>query len=236
VRVIIKVIFTDRMDAGIKLAEELLWVKGLAKDNVASEVLVLAIPRGGVVIGDIVASRLGAKLDLVVSRKIGAPFNPEYAIGAVMPDGACFLDAGTAEALQIPDQYVAIQAKEQIREIERRLEMYRGHDEYDNEIEGKIIILVDDGIATGSTIHAAALWIKAHKCRKLIIAVPVGPKETVDRLAEIADSVVTIDAPVSFEAVGEFYEDFSQVSDEEVRTIMQKHGYKPFDYRPTFAD
>jgi putative phosphoribosyl transferase len=220
-------IFTDRMDAANKLAEELLWISRSAKDRIGSEVLVLAIPRGGVVIGDIVASRLGAKLDLVVSRKIGAPFNPEYAIGAVMPDGACFLNPDTAELLQVPDQYVATQAQEQIKEIKRRLEMYRGHEEYDNEIEGKIVILVDDGIATGSTIHAAAQWIKAHKCRMLIIAVPVGPKETIERLEDIAEQVVTIDAPVSFQAVGEFYEDFSQVNDEQVRAIMRKHGYKP---------
>jgi putative phosphoribosyl transferase len=219
------VMFADRKDAGRKLAEKLLWVKDMAKDNVANNVIVLAIPRGGVVIGDIIASRLRSKLDIVVSRKIGAPFNPELAIGAVMPDGACFLNVGTAEALQVPEQYIATQAEEQMKEINRRLMLYRGRKKYDNELEGKIVILVDDGIATGSTIFAASQWVKAQKCRQIIIAIPVGPKHTVDKLKEVADIVVVIDAPTSFQAVGEFYQDFSQITDEEVLDIMRRHGY-----------
>ena len=224
-------VFADRKDAGAQLAEKLLWVKDIARDNVANNVVVvLAIPRGGVVIGDIIASRLGAKLDLVVSRKIGAPFDPELAIGAVMPDGACFLNVGTAaEALQVPEQYIAAQAEEQMKEINRRLMLCRGRKEYDNELEGKIVILVDDGIATGSTIFAAAQWIKAQKCRQLIIAIPVGPKHTVEKLKEIADMVIVIDAPTSFQAVGEFYQDFSQVEDSEVRSILRRHGYQTVD-------
>jgi putative phosphoribosyl transferase len=226
------VVFADRNDAGTELAKKLLWVKNIAKDNVANNVVVvLAIPRGGVVIGDIIASRLGAKLDLVVSRKIGAPFDPELAIGAVMPNGACFLNVGTAaaEALQVPEQYIATQAEEQMKEINRRLMLYRGRKDYDNELEGKIVILVDDGIATGSTIFAAAQWIKAQKCRQLIIAIPVGPKHTVEKLKEIADMVIVIDAPTSFQAVGEFYQDFSQVEDSEVRSILRRHGYQTVD-------
>jgi predicted phosphoribosyltransferase len=157
-----------------------------------------------VVIGDIIASSIGAKLDIVVSRKIGAQFNPEFAIGAVMPDGACFLKAGTVEALQVPEQYIAAQVEEHTNEIRRRLEVYRGHKEYDNKLEGKIVILVDDGIATGLTIFAAAQWVKAQKCKQLVIAVPVGPKETIKKLKKFADTVVVIDAPMSFRAVGEF--------------------------------
>jgi putative phosphoribosyl transferase len=187
--------FANRKDAGAQLAEKLLWVKNIdEKDNVASNnvLVVLAIPRGGVVIGDIIASYIGAKLDIVVSRKIGAPFNPEFVIGAVMPDGACFLNAGRVEAFQVPKQYIANLVEEQMKEIRRRLEVYRGHKEYDNKLEGKIVILVDDGIATGSTMYAAAQWVKAQKCRQLVIAVPVGPKETIERLREIADMVVVI--------------------------------------------
>jgi putative phosphoribosyl transferase len=222
-------LFVDRSDAGRQLAEKLLWVREKAKEVNGHEsgnlIVVLAIPRGGVVIGDIIASRLGAKLDIVVSRKIGAPFNPEFAIGAVMPDGACFLNAGRVEAFQVPKQYIANLVEEQMKEIRRRLEVYRGHKEYDNKLEGKIVILVDDGIATGSTMYAAAQWVKAQKCRQLVIAVPVGPKETIERLREIADMVMVIYAPTSFQAVGEFYQDFGQITDAEVRGIMRRHGY-----------
>jgi len=124
-------LFVDRSDAGRQLAEKLLWIREEAKELNGYErdnlIVVLAIPRGGVVIGDIIASTIGAKLDIVVSRKIGAPFNPEFAIGAVMPDGACFLNAGTVEAFQVPERYIATQVEEQMKEISRRLEMYRGH-------------------------------------------------------------------------------------------------------------
>jgi putative phosphoribosyl transferase len=234
-------VFVDRTDAARQLAEKLLSlrdaVQELRKYNYAGNLLVvLAIPRGGVVIGDIIASSIGAKLDLVVSRKIGAPFNPELAIGAVMPDGTCFLNADRVEALQVPQQYIADQTKEQMKEIDRRLVSYRGRRGYNNELEDKIVILVDDGIATGSTIYAAAQWVKAQKCSQLVIAVPVGPKETIERLREVADMVVVIDAPRSFQAVGEFYQDFSQVEDDEVKTIMRRHDYKPADYRENFEE
>jgi putative phosphoribosyl transferase len=233
-------LFADRSDAGRQLAEKLLWVREEAKEINGHEsgnlIVVLAIPRGGMVIGDIIASSIEAKLDIVVSRKIGAPFNPEFAIGAVMPDGACFLNAGTVKAFQVPEQYIAAQVEEQMKEIRRRLEVYRGHKEYDNKLEGKIVVLVDDGIATGLTIFAAAQWVKAHKCSQLVIAVPVGPKETIEKLKKVADIVIVIDAPMSFQAVGEFYQDFSQVTDDEVKTIMRRHGYKPVDYNESFAE
>lgn len=213
----------------MQLVEKLLWLKDtsgeLKKIDNDNPIVVLAIPRGGVIIGDLIASRLGAKLDIVVSKKIGAPFNPEIAIGAVMPDGSCFLNTETTETLQVPQQYITTQIVTQMEEINRRLVLYRGRKEYDNELEGKIVILVDDGIATGSTVYAAAEWIRTQKCRQLIIAVPVGPKDTIERLRTIADILVVIDAPVYFQAVGEFYQDFSQVTDEEVRDIMRRHGY-----------
>ena len=205
-------------------------------DDDDNPLVILAIPRGGVVIGDIISDRLGAKLDLVVSRKIGAPFNPELAIGAVMPDGTCFLNASRVEALRVTQQYIAAQTAEQMKEIDRRLVSYRGRRGYNNELEDKIVILVDDGVATGSTIYAAAQWVKAQKCEQLVIAVPVGPKEIIEKLKEVADMVVVIDAPTSFQAAGEFYQDFSQVTDDEVKTIMRRHGYKPADYRESFTE
>jgi putative phosphoribosyl transferase len=229
-------LFVDRTDAAKQLAEKLLWLRdsveeefGKYYNNDDNPLVILAIPRGGVVIGDIISDRLGAKLDLVVSRKIGAPFNPELAIGAVMPDGTCFLNASTIETLQVPQQYIAAQTEEQMKEIDRRLVSYRGRRGYNNELENKIVILVDDGIATGSTIYAAVQWVKAQKCKQLVIAVPVGPKETIEKLKKVADVVVVIDAPISFQAVGEFYQDFSQVTDDEVISIMRKHGYKMVD-------
>ena len=232
--------FVDRIDAGRRFAEKLLWVREeadkLKGHGEGNRLVILAIPRGGLIIGDVIASSLGGKLDIVVSRKIGAPFNQEFAIGAIMPDGTCFLNTGTVEVFQIPQQYIATKAEEQIKEINRRLEAYRGQKEYDNELEGKIVILVDDGIATGSTIYAAAQWVKAQKCRKLVIAVPVGPKDIIEILQQIADMVVVIDAPISFQAVGEFYRDFRQVTDEEVKTIMRRYGYKPVvGYSENFA-
>ena len=154
-----------------------------------------------------------------------------------MPDGTCFLNASRVKTLQVPQQYIAAQTEEQMKEIDRRLVSYRGRRGYDKELEDKIIILVDDGIATGSTIYAAAQWVKAQKCSQLVIAVPVGPKETIEKLKEVADIVVAIiEAPMSFQAVGEFYQDFSQVEDDGVKTIMHRHGYKPVDYRESFAD
>ncbi len=239
-----KMLFVNRTDAARQLAEKLIWLKDTAQElrkyyynnDDDNPLVILAIPRGGVVIGDIISDRLGAKLDLVVPRKIGAPFNPELAIGAVMPDGTCFLNASRVEALQVPQQYIAAQTVAQMKEIDRRLVSYRGRRGYDKELEDKIVILVDDGIATGSTIYAAAQWVKAQKCSQLVIAVPVGPRETIERLREVADMVVAIDAPTLFQAVGEFYQDFSQVEDDEVKTMMRRHGYKPADYRETLAE
>lgn len=235
--------FVDRTDAAKQLAEKLFWLRDAVQElrnyyynNDDNPLVILAIPRGGVVIGDVISDRLSAKLDLVVSRKIGAPFDAELAIGAVMPDGTCFLNASRVEALQVPQQYIAAQTEKQMKEIDRRLVSYRGRRGYNNELEDKIVILVDDGIATGSTIYAAAQWAKAQKCSQLIIAVPVGPKETIEKLKEVADKVVVMDAPTSFQAVGEFYQDFNQVEDDEVKTIMRKHGYKPADYRESFTE
>lgn len=235
-------LFVDRTDAAKQLAEKLLPLRDAAQElrkhynNDDNPLVILAIPRGGVVIGDIISDRLGAKLDLVVSRKIGAPFNPELAIGAVMPDGTCFLNESMVETLQVPQQYIAAQTEEQMKEIDRRLVSYRGRRGYNNELRGNIVILVDDGIATGSTIYAAAQWVKAQKCSQLVIAVPVGPKETIEKLKVIVDMVVVIDAPTSFWAVGEFYQDFIQVTDDEVKTIMRRHGYKPADHNESFTE
>jgi putative phosphoribosyl transferase len=223
--VIWKKMFLDRIDAANQLADKLQGDSSeiLGKDTDSKEITIPAIPRGGVIIGDIIASRLGATLDLVIVRKIRAPFNPELGIGAVMPDGVYFVDMNTVQALGIPHEYIATEVSEQLREINRRIVSYRGSSQYDN-LEGKVVILVDDGIATGSTIYAAAQWVKCQKCKKLIIAVPIASKHALEMLRDIADIVISIHSPESFEGVGQFYQDFSQVTDEEVMAIMRKYS------------
>ena len=216
------VLFRNRIDAAKQLAERLYWLKNEIQEN-KSSVVIVAVPRGGVVIGNIIASQLGAKLDLVVSRKIGAPFNPELAIGAVMPDGSYFLN-DVAEMMNVSQDFIESQIEKEVKEIDRRLIEFRGDREYYNELEDKIVVLVDDGIATGATILASAKWIKdKHNCKQLIIAVPLAPGEILEDLKRVADKVIVLHTPEPFGAVGRFYHDFNQVSDDEVKEMMKKY-------------
>jgi putative phosphoribosyl transferase len=216
------VVFRDRTDAAKQLAERLYWLKNEIQEN-KSSVVIVAVPRGGVVIGNIIASQLGAKLDLVVSRKIGAPFNPELAIGAVMPDGSYFLN-DVAEMMNVSQDYIESQIEKEVKEIDRRLIEFRGNREYYNKLEDKIVVLVDDGIATGATILASAKWIKdKHNCKQLIIAVPLAPRDILEDLNRAADKVIVLYTPEPFGAVGRFYNDFNQVSDDEVKEMMKKY-------------
>ncbi len=211
------IIFKDRSDAAKKLAEKLLWLKN-------ENPIILAIPRGGVVTGDVIASLLGCKLDVIVSRKVGAPDNPELAIGAVMHDGSYFPNIEITRMLNVPESFVEEEIARQMKEIDRRLMKFRGSKEYD--LAGKTVVIVDDGIATGATMFVAVRWVKKQKPKKLIIAVPVGPQETIEKLNQIADKVAVLQSPYIFNAVGEFYQEFDEVSDDEVQKIMSKHGYK----------
>lgn len=216
------VLFRDRTDAAKQLAERLYWLKNEIQEN-KSSVVIVAVPRGGVVIGNIIASQLGAKLDLVVSRKIGAPFNPELAIGAVMPDGSYFLN-DVAEMMNVSQDYIESQIEKEVKEIDRRLTEFRGNREYYNKLEDKIVVLVDDGIATGATILASAKWIKdKHNCKQLIIAVPLAPREILEDLNRAADKAIVLYTPEPFGAVGRFYHDFNQISDDEVKEMMKKY-------------
>src|SRR6266487_2348036 len=223
------IIFRDRIIAANKLAEKLMWLIEKPEQRNSSSIVVLAIPRGGVIIGKVVAAKLNARLDVVVSRKIGTPIDPEVAIGAVMSDGTYFLNEEIILSLNVPQHYIDARVNAQMKEIERRLISFRGSKEYDRELKGKTVVLVDDGIATGATILSAAQWLKTKQdCQELIIAVPVAPQDTVDRLKQIVGNskVVVLYSPESFTAVGQFYMDFGQVSDSEVKKIMKKHGYK----------
>ena len=208
--------FSDRIDAGKKLGRKLEFLKG-------QDPLILSIPRGGVVVADAIATMLDCKLDIIVSRKIGAPQNPELAIGAVLHDGSYFPNSEVVKMLQVPQSYIDLEKSIQMKEIERRLINYRGSMQYN--LQNKIIVIVDDGIATGATILVAALWVKKQKPKKVIVAVPVGSKDSIQKLKKIADEVVVLYAPDFFNAVGEFYKDFEQVEDESVLGIMRKYGY-----------
>jgi putative phosphoribosyl transferase len=216
------VLFWDRTDAARQLAEKLYWLKNEVEKS-KSSVVIVAIPRGGIIIGNIIAKELRTKLDLVVTRKIGAPFNPELAIGAVMPDGSYFLN-DVAEMINISQNYIESQIRKEVKEIERRLIEFRGRKEYDNKLEDKIVVLVDDGIATGATILASAKWIKEkHNCKQLVIAVPLAPREILEDLNRAADKVMVLYTPEPFGAVGRFYHDFNQVSDDEVKEMLKKY-------------
>lgn len=223
-------VFKDRTEAAEELAEEIkgyLTSIGISEGTEESKsLIVLAIPRGGVITGDVVASRLRCDMDIIVSRKIGAEYNSELAIGALLPDGTYFINERIANMLNTSQVYIDNQVKMQKKEIERRLIEFRGDKEYGNRLNGRIVILVDDGIATGSTIIAAARWIKEkHNCKRLIIAVPVAPatNDTIDKLDEIADKIIILSIVREFYAVGQFYENFDQVEDKEVKEIMKKY-------------
>ncbi|HEY6885513.1 MAG TPA: phosphoribosyltransferase family protein [Nitrososphaeraceae archaeon] len=223
--------FQDRKDAAEQLAKKLeQWLeknRTIEDQQNSDSAVILAIPRGGVVIGDILSSILDVKLDIVVSRKIRAPDNPELAIGAVMPDGRYFLNQDIVDMLKVSQRYIEAEVNAQTREIENRLLFFRGNKDYDNELNDKIVILVDDGIATGSTIFAAAKWINNNqKCRELVVAVPVAPPDIIIKLKkEVSDKVIVLYSPEIFSAVGQFYKNFEQVSDDKVREIMKRHGY-----------
>jgi putative phosphoribosyl transferase len=206
--------FSDRITAGKLLGQAL-------KNKVGKNVVVLAIPRGGVVVGFEVARELGAELDVVVPRKIGAPGDPELAIGAVGEDGTVVLDKHLVEYLGVSEEYVAMASELQKLEIQRRLKTYRG-DLPPINIEGREVVLVDDGIATGSTMKAALASARKNGARRVIVAVPVGPFSTAVELEEIADAVVFLYKPQVFNAIGEFYTDFTQTTDAEVKALLKK--------------
>jgi len=182
---------------------------------------VLAVPRGGVVVGYEVARALNAPLDLVITRKIGAPENPELAIGAVAEDGTYLLDNSLVDMLNVPKGYVESEVERQKAEIKRRLKTYRG-DEPSVEIIGHNVILVDDGVATGATLRAALLSLQNRGAKTVTVAVPVGPQDTIQKLQKEADRVVCLATPEPFYAIGEFYADFNQTSDEEVIKLIER--------------
>jgi len=205
--------FRDRREAGQLLAEKLDFLKG------KEDVIVLGIPRGGVVVAHEVARAIGAPLDVYITRKIGAPYNPELAIGAVASDGGMVLDHDLIQQLGVPEDYIEKETERQRREIERRAREYRG-DRPPLDLAGKTVVVVDDGVATGATTMATLRALKKQGLKELILAIPVGPPDTVKELGKEADRVICLSTPRLFWAVGSFYAVFDQTSDAEVKQLL----------------
>jgi predicted phosphoribosyltransferase len=203
-------IFADRYDAGRRLAAAVAYLRDRRP-------FVLAIPRGGVVVARQVSDVLQAPIEVIVPRKLRAPFNPEMAIGAVAEGGAVYIDEEIARG--IGQAYLDEEIAAQRMEIIRRVQVYRAGRSLPD-LSGRAAIVVDDGIATGATLVAALRAARQLAPAELIAAVPVAPPEGVARLAKEADEVVCLSAPVVFHAVGQFYEDFRQVEDQEVVALL----------------
>ena len=203
--------YADREDAGTQLAVAIVPV-------IAGPAVVLGIPRGGVIVAVPVAKALPAPLDVVVPRKVGAPFNPELGLGAIAP-GVRVLDERLIARLGVSDGYLEAEIAREEAEIARRTAAYRG-DLPAVELEGRTAVIVDDGVATGGTALAAARWARAQGAPTVVFGAPVGPPETAARLGAACDAVVLLQTPYGFSAVGEWYDRFDQVSDDEVRAAL----------------
>lgn len=207
--------FANRRQAGEELAAALSAYRG------RGDVIVVALPRGGVVLGRIVADALGAQLDIVVPRKIGAPGNEEYAIGAITETGEAVWNE--AERARVGDEYVKQIVAEEQAEARRRLDVYR-QDMPARNVKDKVVILVDDGVATGYTMRAAIKTLRKEEAKEIIAAVPVAPRDSVEQLREEADEVVVLDTPGMFWAIGAHYQEFEQTSDAEVVKLLLQHA------------
>lgn len=206
--------FKNRQEAGKLLADRLEKYQG-------EEVVVLAVPRGGVVVAHETIKRLRCPWSLIIPRKIGSPQNPEVAIGAVSADGTYFVHSEYAKMLGVTERYIDEEVKRQVAEIGRRMRDY-GVREQQPEVRGKTVIFIDDGIATGFTILAAIKSVQKQGAGKIILAVPVGPEETIEEFREIADDVVCLHTPDPFYAVGMHYREFEQVEDAEMLALIKE--------------
>lgn len=210
--------FSDRVDAGKRLAKALSIFAG--KNG-----LVLAIPRGGVVVGYEIAQALELPLDVIVPHKLGAPYNPELAIGAITEDGSTVLDDNLIAYLDVSQDYIFEESERQKKEIERRIALYH-QNRPSLDLKGKDVIVVDDGIATGSTMKAALLSVKNKGAATITVAIPVGPPSTIRELEKRANRVVCLYMPEYFQAIGQFYDDFSQTTDDEVIGLLRENKQK----------
>jgi predicted phosphoribosyltransferase len=208
-------LYRDRIDAGRKLADALERYKG-------QRPLVVGIPRGGVPVAAEVARCLGGELDIVVARKLGAPMHQELAIGAVTADGGRFLNQDVIRALQVSSDYLERITAEEVQEARSREARFRGG-RTAGDLKGRTVILVDDGLATGATMRAAIRSLRSRNPTRLVIAVPVGARETCASLAKEADEIVCPVQPEPFIAIGLHYDNFDQVDDAEVLALLQRN-------------
>lgn len=212
-------LFKDRQHGGKLLANLL----DKYRDN--PNAVVIGLPRGGVVTAYEVADQLHLPLDIICARKIGAPYNPEFAIGAITETGDSYLNQDVIDRLDIPKEYLDETIKQESKEAARRVELYKkNHPPID--LKDKIVILIDDGIATGATAKAAIKTLKGKKAKKIIVATPVAAPDTMNEIKEQVDEAVCLAAPVFFQAVGQFYEKFDQTTDQEVMDLMKKANSK----------
>jgi len=206
--------FADRTDAGERLAE------AVRERDIAADI-VLAIPRGGLPVGRAVADALGVPLDVAVAAKLGAPGNPELAIGAAASDGSVWLDDDIVQRLGVDATYVERERERASAKAREKAARYRGGDD-PPALAGKRVLVVDDGLATGATARAAVGLVRDAGAATVVLAVPVGPPETAAALREVADEVVCVSTPAVFGAVGRFYRRFEQVSDETAMSYLDE--------------
>ena len=211
--------FRDRFDAGEALAERLREYAG------RPDVAVLALPRGGVPVGYVVARELGVPLDVFVVRKLGTPGQPELAMGAIASGGVRVLNQDVVDSMGIPQWAIERVTRQEQEELERRERQYRG-DRPPLDVRGKTVILVDDGLATGSSMRAAAAALRTAGAARIVIAVPVASPATCDQLRAEGNEVICANTPEPFFAVGQWYKDFSQTTDEEVRELLDRASLK----------
>ena len=204
----------DRRDAGKLLAQKLGPLFGM------NNILVLALPRGGVILGAEIAERLMASLDVLIVRKIGHPWQPELAAGAISETGAIVYNQAVVNSPGVTKEYLLEEVTRQKREIVHRQELYRGGRGLGKLSPRSIIILVDDGVATGATMMAAIDTLREERIGKLIIAVAVAPPDTAQKLTSLADAFVCLETPEHFLSVGNYYGNFEQISDEDVASIL----------------
>lgn len=217
--------FANRLEAGAELASHLRAYAG------RSDVIVLGLARGGVPVAAEVARRIGAGLDVFVVRKIGVPGHRELAMGAIASGGAPVLNEDVLSWLHIPDAAIRAVVETERTELTRRERIYRG-DRPPLALTGQVVLLVDDGLATGSTMRAVVQAVRGLGPSRIVVAVPVGSAEACRKLEQVADEVICARIPPSFSAVGEWYVDFSETSDEEVCTLLRQ---QPFPLTTTEA-
>jgi putative phosphoribosyl transferase len=211
--------FRNREDAALQLAEKL-------KGRDLRDPLVMAIPRGGVVTGAVLAKELSADLDVILARKLRAPGQPELAIGSISEDGRVYLNSHAEDIIDWPDEYLGQEKAHQLSEIARRKKLFR-RVRPEASVAARSVIVTDDGIATGSTMIAALQVLRSRNPYEVIVAVPVAPPERLDEVRPLCDDLVCLLAPEHFWAIGQFYEDFTQVDDEQALALLRNFAYTP---------